>query len=177
MAERTSNNNPSNNTVRNTSEEIEKLAEQIEALDQLTQGKTKKECDDDPVINAAKKNFTNDIRSFLKEYVGASDSSPSAARTGKNAKRTANQRKWPEPERTEEQATALKASHQLFELHCETVLFAQSVMDDAEAYINDGIYADEFEAEEAAEDDFDYAEKVLILARRLWLMSVIGIEE
>ena len=157
--------------TRNTSEEIEKLAEQIEALDQLTQGKTKKECDDDPVINAAKKNFTNDIRSFLKEYVGASATSSKQPRQSKRPKKSAT------PERTEEQATALKAAYQLFELHCETVLFAQSVMDDAEAYINDGIYADEFEAEEAAEDDFDYAEKVLILARRLWLMSVIGIEE
>ncbi len=90
-------------------------------------------------------------------------------------------KKGQELDRTEEEQTALKASQRLFEIYCETTLQAEAFQADPEAYVeemSDGV--NEILTVESvldmAEDDLEYAEQVLILARRLWQVSVCGMK-
>ena len=86
-----------------------------------------------------------------------------------------------ELDRTEEEQAALKASQRLFEIYCETILQAEAFQADPEAYVEE--MSDEmgevFTIDvvlDMADDDLEYAEQVLVLARRLWQVSVCGIK-
>ena len=143
---------------------ITMLAEQIQELDNMRLGKTGRACEQNSLIRAKKQELQEDLRAFLEHE-----------RTLE--KTTKNQ----ELDRTEEEQAALKASQRLFEIYCETILQAEAFQADPEAYLEE--MSDEtgevFTIDavlDMAEDDLDYAKQVLILARRLWQVSVCGMK-
>ena len=157
---------------------ITMLAEQIQELDNMRLGMTGRACEQNSIITAKKQQLQEDLRAFLEHERTLEKTIKNQELDRQNRQ---NRQDRQELDRTEEEQAAFKASQRLFEIYCETILQAEAFQADPEAYLEE--MSDEtgevFTIDavlDMADDDIDYAEQVLILARKLWSISVCGMK-
>lgn len=153
------------NITELNSKVMEEVSSQISDTHAMMRGLTEAECRADQRIVAAREDLQETMRTFIAAWIAVENKL-----SGSSEENAANPRR--------EEQNALRVAHMLFDSFCEQIWLAESFEESPEDWVVPGGPYETTDAVIAAGEDLAaYCQKLVVIAKQLWVISSVGVEQ